>query len=94
MSDNLDSLKNNHQEFSKGSLDTNEEKNPYVLFRRWFDEAIASEELEANACVISTVSVDLQPSARIVYLIRGTKASQRPLYPYNTNLFRIIIIYF
>lgn len=39
-----------------------------MLFGRWFDEAIASGELEVNACVISTVSVDLQPSARIVYL--------------------------
>ena len=68
MSDNLKDLKNNHQDFSKGSLESNEEKNPYVLFQRWFDEAIASGELEANACVISTVSVDLQPSARIVYL--------------------------
>lgn len=31
MSDNLKDLKNNHQDFSKGSLDSNEEKNPYVL---------------------------------------------------------------
>ena len=68
MSDNLRDLKNNHQDFTKGSLATNEEKNPYVLFSRWFDEAITSGELESNACVVSTVSIDLQPSSRIVYL--------------------------
>ena len=68
MSDNLRDLKNNHQDFTKGSLATNGEKNPYVLFSRWFDEALASGELESNACVVSTVSLDLQPSSRIVYL--------------------------
>jgi pyridoxamine 5'-phosphate oxidase len=68
MSENLDDLKNNHQDFSKGTLENNMDKDPFEFFSRWFDEAVNVEELEVNACVISTVSSDLQPSARIVYL--------------------------
>lgn len=68
MSENLDDLKNNHQDFSKGTLENNVDKDPFEFFSRWFDEAVKAEELEVNACVISTVSSDLQPSARIVYL--------------------------
>lgn len=68
MSENLDDLKNNHQDFSKGTLENNVDKDPFEFFSRWFDEAVKVEELEVNACVISTVSSDLQPSARIVYL--------------------------
>jgi pyridoxamine 5'-phosphate oxidase len=35
----------------------------------WFDEAIANNEIEVNACILSTVDIStLQSASRIVYL--------------------------
>jgi pyridoxamine 5'-phosphate oxidase len=41
---------------------------PIVLFRRWFDEALAAEALEVNAMALATVSPDGEPSVRTVLL--------------------------
>jgi pyridoxamine 5'-phosphate oxidase len=68
MSKNLADLRNNHHDFSLGNMDINLSDSPFDIFSSWFDNAIASGELESNACVVSTVSLDLQPSSRIVYL--------------------------
>lgn len=68
MSKNLADLRNNHHDFSLGNMDINLSDSPFDIFNSWFDNAIASGELESNACVVSTVSLDLQPSSRIVYL--------------------------
>ena len=68
MSKNLADLRNNHHDFSLGNMDINLSDSPFDIFNSWFDNTIASGELESNACVVSTVSLDLQPSSRIVYL--------------------------
>ncbi|MGY2875971.1 pyridoxamine 5'-phosphate oxidase [Marmoricola sp. URHA0025 HA25] len=42
--------------------------NPYAMFRDWFEGARAAGVVEPNAMVLSTVSVDGQPSSRTVLL--------------------------
>jgi pyridoxamine 5'-phosphate oxidase len=67
MSNPLDQLRDNHSDFSK-----NQESflftDPFVAFESWFNVAVSSGELEANAMVISTVNEFMKPSARVVYL--------------------------
>jgi pyridoxamine 5'-phosphate oxidase len=41
---------------------------PIGQFRRWFEEALAAEALEANAMTLATVSPDGEPAARTVLL--------------------------
>jgi pyridoxamine 5'-phosphate oxidase len=46
------------------------EAEPFPQFARWFAEAEAASDLDANAMTLATVSADGRPSARIV-LLRG-----------------------
>lgn len=56
-------------EYLKSSLDIDSTTiNPLVQFDNWYSEAIKSEPFEANACALATVSLDLQPSVRMVLL--------------------------
>ena len=41
---------------------------PVNWFREWLDEAMISGEPEATAMILSTVSIELRPSARVVLL--------------------------
>ena len=41
---------------------------PIVFFKRWLVEAFKFDNLEPNACVLSTVSPDFKPSSRVVLL--------------------------
>lgn len=41
---------------------------PWELFRRWFDDAVASGMHEPNAMVVATASADGVPAARLVLL--------------------------
>lgn len=43
-------------------------KNPIEQFERWFEEALASEVLEPNGMVLSTIGVDGYPHGRVVLL--------------------------
>jgi pyridoxamine 5'-phosphate oxidase len=43
-------------------------KNPFFLFKKWFDEACKTELNDPNAMNLSTVSEDLKPSSRMVLL--------------------------
>lgn len=45
-------------------------KNPFVQFEKWMEDAIASQSEEPNALVLSTVSASGKPSSRVV-LLRG-----------------------
>lgn len=57
------------KEYTKGQLDEHVlGKHPLPAFSHWFSEALASEVLEANAMVISTVSAEGRPSSRVVLL--------------------------
>lgn len=68
MNDFLQKFRDDHHEFVNGKFEDVTEGNPLELFQIWFDEAINAAENESNAFVLSTVGLDLQPSARIVYL--------------------------
>ena len=41
---------------------------PFALFRRWFDQALAAKLNEPNAMILATVAADGAPSARAVLL--------------------------
>lgn len=69
MSEWINKLRDSHADFDKGGLIDSLGTNPLKGFSLWFDEAIAHNEMEANACIVSTIEVStLQPSSRIVYL--------------------------
>ena len=57
------------ENYIKGTLNVSDASlSPIEQFQIWFDEAISSELLEPNAFVLSTVSNEGKPSARIVLL--------------------------
>lgn len=57
------------ENYSKGSLDVQDVNiSPIEQFHKWFHEAIESKLPEPNAMVISTISNDGKPSARVVLL--------------------------
>jgi pyridoxamine 5'-phosphate oxidase len=68
MTDFLKKFRADHHEFVYGNFEDITGGNPFELFQIWFDEAQEAEEKESNAFVLSTVSSELQPSSRIVYL--------------------------
>jgi pyridoxamine 5'-phosphate oxidase len=41
---------------------------PFAMFQRWYDDAVAAAVHEPNAMVVASVSADGQPSARLVLL--------------------------
>ena len=62
-------LKNLRLNYKKSSIDfKNLENNPISFFLKWFDDALKVNKDEANACVLSTVSVENKPSSRVVLL--------------------------
>lgn len=62
-------LKNLRLNYKKSSIDfKNLENNPISFFLKWFDDALKVNKEEANACVLSTVSVENKPSSRVVLL--------------------------
>jgi len=62
-------LKNLRLNYKKSSIDfKNLEDNPISFFLKWFDDALKVNKDEANACVLSTVSVENKPSSRVVLL--------------------------
>jgi pyridoxamine 5'-phosphate oxidase len=52
------------QGLSKSEVDPN----PFIQFRKWFDQALAAKLTEPNAMTVATTTVDGKPSARIVLL--------------------------
>ena len=55
--------------YNKSKIDfDNLEDNPITFFLKWFDEALQINKYEANACVLSTISIDNRPSSRMVLL--------------------------
>lgn len=49
-------------------LEDNADANPFVQFKKWFDEAMQAKLPEPNAMCLSTCGKDLQPKSRIVLL--------------------------
>lgn len=63
------SLADLRREYSSHSLNENDvERDPFVQFQRWLQEAITAELLEPNAMALATSTPSGKPSARIVLL--------------------------
>jgi pyridoxamine 5'-phosphate oxidase len=57
------------RDFNKGSFDIkNAHPNPFEQFAKWFEDARNSGSIEPNAMTLSTVSLDLKPSSRVLLL--------------------------
>ena len=48
--------------------ETDVDRDPFVQFARWLDEAIAAKALEPTAMTLATVDGDARPAARVVLL--------------------------
>lgn len=57
-----------HEYAAKGLDEGDLDPDPLVVFRRWFDEAVASGLDEPNAMVVATADADGAPSVRTVLL--------------------------
>lgn len=68
MEDFLEELRNDHSDFDLGTPEDVFGNNPFDVFNKWMKNALDNKCLEANACVVSTVDSEGQPSGRIVYL--------------------------
>jgi pyridoxamine 5'-phosphate oxidase len=57
------------REYADGGLTESDlADDPFAMFRRWYDEAVAADLYEPNAMVVASVSSDGRPSARVVLL--------------------------
>lgn len=64
-----DKIRHLRQEYAHSVLEESAlETNPFLQFRKWFEEAIQSEIPEPHAMTLSTVSSEGRPSSRIVLL--------------------------
>ena len=69
MNKSLNNLKDDHSDFDKDKLSDDLPMDPFELFNTWFEEANKGNDIEVNACSLSTLNIDNQtPSSRIVYL--------------------------
>ncbi len=63
------SIANFRKDYQKMALvESLTKNNPFSQFFVWFNEAIESPILEANAMIVATVNKNLQPSSRVVLL--------------------------
>ena len=62
-------IKNLRLNYKKSTIDfKNSPNNPIQYFMNWFEDALKLNKQEANACVLSTISLDNCPSSRVVLL--------------------------
>lgn len=83
-----------------GLTEAEADLDPFVQFRRWFDQALAAQLPEPNAMTVATVGADGRPAARVV-LLKGVdergfvfytnydsrKAAELTIHPYAALLF-------
>lgn len=69
-------------DYTKHCLDiTDIDRNPFNQFRKWFNEALAANVMEPNACTLGTINEDNHPRTRIVLL----KGLDDDLFKFYTN---------
>ncbi len=57
------------REYADGGLvESDLAADPFAMFQRWYDDAVAAEVYEPNAMVVASVSPDGRPSMRMVLL--------------------------
>lgn len=65
----ISSIADLRKDYTQETLNESEvDPNPFVQFRRWFDQAVNAELPEPNAMTVATASKDGIPAARIVLL--------------------------
>ncbi|MCS6820679.1 MAG: pyridoxamine 5'-phosphate oxidase [Microscillaceae bacterium] len=65
----IEKIANLRKEYTLASLDIADvPPNPLVLFEKWFQQALDSQVLEANAMFLATVDAENKPSGRVVLL--------------------------
>ncbi|MDY6898569.1 MAG: pyridoxamine 5'-phosphate oxidase, partial [Cyanobacteriota bacterium] len=52
----------------QGLSETDVDSNPFIQFKKWFDQALSAEILEPNAMMVATTTAESKPSARMVLL--------------------------
>jgi pyridoxamine 5'-phosphate oxidase len=52
----------------EGLSETESDPNPFIQFKKWFEQALAAQLPEPNAMTLATATPDGQPSARMVLL--------------------------
>ncbi len=52
----------------QGLSETDVDSNPFIQFKRWFDQTIAAQLVEPNAVTLATTTREGKPSARMVLL--------------------------
>ncbi len=52
----------------EGLSETEINPNPFIQFKKWFEQALAAQLPEPNAMTLATATLDGQPSARMVLL--------------------------
>lgn len=63
------------RDYHLGNLDESEvNPNPYLQFKKWFEEAAQTQPIEPNAVAIATSTLDGKPSVRMV-LMKGLDES-------------------
>ncbi len=66
MASNINELR---VDYRRGTLDeSSADANPFVLFQKWLDDAIAENLSEPNAMILATAALDGKPSARVMLL--------------------------
>src|SRR5690348_12025736 len=48
--------------------ETEVDPNPFIQFKKWFEQALAAQLPEPNAMTLATATPDAQPAARMVLL--------------------------
>ena len=62
-------IKNLRLNYKKSSIDfSNLDDSPIQYFMSWFEDALAVNKDEANACVLSTISPENTPCSRVILL--------------------------
>lgn len=64
----MSTLADLRREYAARALSEDADPNPFRQFSVWFDEAMQSQALDANAMTLATTSASGEPSARIVLL--------------------------
>lgn len=65
----MDKLSQMHKSYDRDSLhEDTAATQPLPQFNRWFDEALHSGEVDANAMTLATVGADGRPSTRVVLI--------------------------
>lgn len=79
----ISNLRVNYQRYTLN--EENIPENPIQLFNSWFEDAVEQKVKEPNAMVVSTISSDLKPHARVVLLKGFSEAGFEFYTNYNSN---------